>query len=118
MPDYISHLDDPVYKMLVSARVRMLFKEPEIGNQLVSLDLFPDNALKVPLRRKGHVLIYNRDLVKTIDPKELCDLLRAATALSQPEPAVSSDHKPTDRTRDAAASQGKLGAGLLQLLEY
>ena len=37
-------IHDLVYKVLVSARVGFMFHEPDIGNQLVSLDLVPDSA--------------------------------------------------------------------------
>lgn len=67
-------MEDPVYKMIVSARVRLLFNHPFFGNLATRLKLVEAPWCRTAATDGRH-LYYNREFIKTMDPAELLFLI-------------------------------------------
>lgn len=67
---------DPVVRLIVEARVKLLFDDPQAGNLLMPRTLIQvDNNICVETDEQR--LFYNRENVKEATPQELMDRMRA-----------------------------------------
>ena len=68
-------LSDPVYKEIVTARVRLLFQRPFFGQQACRLTLVDASKWCKTAATDGRYLYYNREFIKGLNKEELLFLI-------------------------------------------
>lgn len=71
----MSDLSDPVYKELVTARVRLLFQRPFFGQQACRLTLVDASKWCKTAATDGRYFYYNREFIKSLNKEELLFLV-------------------------------------------
>lgn len=71
----MSDLSDPVYKELVTARVRLLFSRPFFGQQACRLTLVDASKWCKTAATDGRYFYYNREFIKSLNKEELLFLV-------------------------------------------
>lgn len=62
---------DPIIRLLVEARVKLLFDQPFFGNLSTRLNLVDATSWCKTMATDGRALYYNREFVKSLQPREL-----------------------------------------------
>ena len=76
---------DPVIRLIVEARVKLLFDDPQSGNPLTLLTLIQVDD-DICVETDGQNLFYNRENVKEATPQELMDRMRVLAPFVEVEP--------------------------------
>lgn len=76
---------DPVIRLIVEARVKLLFDDPQSGNPLTLLTLIQVDD-DICVETDGQNLFYNRENVKEATPQELMDRMRALASFVKDMP--------------------------------
>lgn len=63
--------EDPIVKLLVKQRIKLLFDDPFFGNLATRFSLVDASSWCKSVATDGRNLYYNREFIKTLKPKEL-----------------------------------------------